>query len=489
MITLLVIMGEGHRKNTTLLANIEEGYFPALQMSQELQEILTLTQRGFEDAVSFADEIILKINDKQRDAFLSRITRENNNPVVDRDVLNAISEEFQEYYTLTRDTTQKMITGSTEEQLFEDLRRMATARTMISERLKEGVKIRQEKMADVLSKTRKEYQTGLAIFLFATCVALAIMGIVSIWMVKTLSKPLDKLTAAARQIAKGDLTLNVPVESDDELGQLATSFNLMMGSFRGIMQGIRDAGLQINISASEINLGANQQAEGAAEQSSTVTEVSTTIEELSQTAGRIAENAQDVAQSAEETLKGMKGIKTNVDLVTKKILALGEKSQSIGNITKLIDEMSDRINLLALNAAIEAARAGEAGRGFAVVAAEVGKLAERSVESTSDIRQLIHEIQSEMNATIMSVEETTKWSDKGLEMVSDTAQVVKEISVATQQQKSAAEQVVEAMSDIDRVTRSFATTTKQTALNAKRLTELSTQLKSDISDFNLGATS
>lgn len=254
------------------------------------------------------------------------------------------------------------------------------------------------------------------------------------------------------------------------------------------MKGIRDAGLQINLSASEIDQGAMQQASGAAEQSTTVTEISVTVEELSLTAGRIAENAQDLAKSAEETLVGMKGIKTNVDQVARKILALGAKSQSIGNITKLIDDMSDRINLLALNAAIEAARAGEAGRGFAVVAAEVGKLAERSVESTSDIRQLIGEIQSEMNSTIMGVEETTKWTDKGLAMVGDTAQVIKEISIATQQQKSAAEQVVEAMSDIDRVTTSFASTTGQTAASANKLTNLSQQLKADISGFKMDHT-
>ncbi len=243
---------------------------------------------------------------------------------------------------------------------------------------------------------------------------------------------------------------------------------------------------KISFATAQIIAASEQQASGAAEQSSAVTEVSTTVKELASTASQIAENAAHVAEAAERTLSGMQNINAKVGATAKKILSLGEKSQAIGNITKLIDDMASQTNLLALNAAIEAARAGEAGKGFAVVAQEVRKLAERSSESTEEIRQLITEIQSETNSTIMGIEDSTKWVAKGLEMVKETTRSAKEISFATQQQKSASNQVVQAMRDIDVVIKQFVFSTKQVVHSATQLDTLSRELKGAIGEFKLG---
>lgn len=343
------------------------------------------------------------------------------------------------------------------------------------------------RVEELEKNTNKTVKKNTFLLLFGSAI-LIILTIFFVWFIAaSITKPLKILITTAILATKAsDLTQRVEVRTRDEIGQLAGAFNKLIESLRGIIIQIRDAGLQINSSAAEIHSASEEQASGAAEQSSAVSEASSTIKELATTAIRIAENAENVAKTAERTLAGMQEINTKVDATAKKILSLGEKSQGIGAITKLIDDISEQTNLLALNAAIEAARAGEAGRGFAVVASEVRKLAERSSESTEEIRLLITEIQGETNSTIMGIEDSTKWVAKGLEMVRDTTKLAKEISLATQQQKSASEQVVLAMQNIDAVTKQFVSSTKQSTTSATQLNRLSQELKQAVSEFKLG---
>jgi methyl-accepting chemotaxis protein len=166
-------------------------------------------------------------------------------------------------------------------------------------------------------------------------------------------------------------------------------------------------------------------------------------------------------------------------------LTLGEKSQSVGDIVKIIDDLSDQINLLALNAKIEAARAGEAGKGFAVVATEISKLADKSTKSTEEIRHLITEIQAETSAAVMGVEESVKRGAKGVEMTGQAVQKAKEISMATQQQQTASDQVLVAVKNIDQVAKDFSTSTKQTAVAVDNLNKLAENLKKEVEQFKI----
>ena len=260
----------------------------------------------------------------------------------------------------------------------------------------------------------------------------------------------------------------------------------MAGNLRGLIVQIREASLQITSSVTQIHSSVEEEASGAAEQSSSISEIAATVAEFSATSQKIAEGAERVAQLSGKTLSGIQAMHAKMEDISKKMLVLGQRSQSIGAVTKLIDDIAEQTNLLALNAAIEAARVGEQGRGFAVVASEIRKLAERSQESTIDIRDLILQMQNETSSTITGVEESLEWAQKGLEGIQGTTQIAKEISLATQQQRSASQQTVGAIQGVNTVAKQFAASASQTAASATQLARLAGVLKTAVEKFKLG---
>ena len=229
--------------------------------------------------------------------------------------------------------------------------------------------------------------------------------------------------------------------------------------------------------AQELRSAAQEAEATTAEQSAAITETSATIEEFAVTATSIADNARAVAGAAEQTGDTMRDMQEKVETIAERSLSLGERSQKIGEILELINAIAEQTNLLALNAAIEAARAGEAGRGFAVVAAEVRKLAERSIDSTESIRQIIASVQDETNSTIMATEQGTRQAREVGELMASTATMLDESILATQQQKSAADQVATAIVQIRASADQSAAEQTQRALTSQRVDELVSELE------------
>lgn len=323
------------------------------------------------------------------------------------------------------------------------------------------------------------------IFILTLVAALVVMFCAYL-IARGISNPIIHLSSLLRKVEEGNLGVEIKRSAlKDEVGTLINDTAGMLAKLRGLIAGINDGGSQITTASAEMRATIQEQVSGAAEQSSAVAETSTAIAELSQTASNISKIAQDVQKSSEMTMNGINEANAKINETAKKILALGEKSQNVGEIVKLIDDLSDQINLLALNAKIEAARAGEAGKGFAVVATEISKLADKSTESTDAIRKLVTEIQSETSAAVMDVEESVKRGARGVEMTQQTVQKIKEVTMATQQQQSASDQMLTAVKNIDQVAKEFVASTKQTSVAVENLNKLAAGLKKAVEQFKL----
>jgi len=261
---------------------------------------------------------------------------------------------------------------------------------------------------------------------------------------------------------------------------------------------------QVQGSSSELHSAASQQATGAREQASATTEISTTVKELLSTSRQIAGSAQQVARVADDTAgaartgndtvqqaqEAIDAVRRQVDAIVGHMLELGKRSQEIGGIVDIINELAEQTNILAINATIESAGAGEHGKRFAVVAEEIRKLADRVGSATKDIRVLIDEVRAASNTTIMVTEDGSKAVQSSAkqfaevagsfrriaELVRSNLDVAREIEMSTQQQTTAVEQVNTAILEVAQTARQSEISSNQTLQTANQLNHLSKQL-------------
>jgi methyl-accepting chemotaxis protein len=348
--------------------------------------------------------------------------------------------------------------------------------------------------------------TGVAILVGAMC---------AFFIARSIIKPINLVIARLKDIAEGegDLTQRVDENRGDELGVLGKWFNVFVVRIQNLMVEVAGSSKQVAAASTQIAASAEEMAAGLDKQTQQTQQVSAAVEEMSASVVEVAKKSSDAAGNAQQagqqasqggevvmqTVTEMKSIAQTVAQSAQNVNELGKKSEQIGQIIAVINDIADQTNLLALNAAIEAARAGEHGRGFAVVADEVRKLAERTTTATEEVARSIREIQSQTSAAVEGIEAGTKKVSSGVQLASSAGQaleqivsgsrslqsMVQAIAAAAEEQSAASTQISKSVESINAVTREAAEGAQQSSKAAADLSAQAENLQRLVGKFKI----
>ncbi len=314
------------------------------------------------------------------------------------------------------------------------------------------------------------------------------LGLFVIFLVsRAIAAPVARAARMLGEIADGhgDLTARMPVESRDEIGQLAGAFNRFVSSLNRTMTEVRDSTEAIAGASSEIAAGNQHLSSRTEAQASSLEETAAAMEELTSTVRQNADNARQanglVLSASGQAEKGGQVVGDVVATMG----AISDSSRKIAEIIGVIDGIAFQTNILALNAAVEAARAGEQGRGFAVVASEVRNLAQRSAAAAKEIKELINDSVAQVQAGARLVDDAGTTMAGIVQAVQHVADLMGDIDAASREQSQGIGQVNASIATMDDVTQQNAALVEEAAAAASALEDQAAKLARVVGGFRL----
>lgn len=359
------------------------------------------------------------------------------------------------------------------------------------------------------SESRESASSILNTTLLVLAISLVIGGLLIYFIIRSIINPLNSLRNSAIRISEGDLTEQISIQSNDEIGELGKAFNVMKENLRNLVRKVEFSSEQVASSAEELTASADQTSAATEQVATAIQEVAMSAEKqtsgIDQTVNLLEEVSQGVVQvanssslvtdlskqatihaeagglSVDRTVEQMGSINTSVSESDSMIKSLHERTKQIGTILDVISGISDQTNLLALNAAIEAARAGEHGKGFAVVADEVRKLAEQSQVSAKQISELVNGIQDDTESSVKIMAKVMNDVHEGLTVSNETIQKFQEIisslreitpqmeemSATAQQMSAGVQEVTATANELSDIAKGNAATSEEVAASTE----------------------
>ncbi len=321
-----------------------------------------------------------------------------------------------------------------------------------------------EDSVDILSSSQKVMITGLII-------ALILGVVIAFFISNAITRPIQEAVTVADRLSEGDLTVDITVDSKDETGQMLGAMKQMVEKIKGVVGEILSASENVAGGSQQMSSGSEEMSQGATEQAAAAEEASSSMEQM---AANIKQNADNALQTEKIALKSAEQARTTGQAVQETVTAMKDIAEKIA----IIEEIASKTDLLALNAAIEAARAGEHGKGFAVVASEVRKLAENSRAAAGEISNL-------SGSSVDIAEDAGRMLTDLVPDIQKTAELVQEISAASNEQNTGADQINQAIQQLDEVIQQNAGAAEEMSSTSEELASQAEQLQDTIAFFRI----
>ncbi|GAB2922276.1 methyl-accepting chemotaxis protein [Paraburkholderia jirisanensis] len=429
-----------------------------------------------------------RIDDSHRrlDAILERYAADHQLDDKDHALLDADQANLVTYRAAQTKFLQQTAGAASEAEIDAALVPLTPATAAVVKGLKDQTDYNIARAVELGAQGERSSRTALWTLVLSAAAVFVLTGVLAMQLFNRIRRGLGGLQHALQQVSDSlDLSLRVPVERNDEIGQTAAAFNQLVERVNAVLCTVRQSSDSVAMAATQIASGNADLSARTEEQAASLEETASSMEELTTA---VQQNAHSAQQASALTRDAAALARQGRDVVGRVADTMGEidsSSERIAQITGIIEGIAFQTNILALNAAVEAARAGEQGRGFAVVAGEVRSLAQKASSAAKEIRELIVLSVERIHAGSALAGEAGATIARVTQAVDEVAHVIGAIALASAEQSRGIEQVNRAIMQMDDVTQQNAALVEQAAAAARSLEDQGAHLNGAVRAFQL----